>query len=183
MARHHQEKIIYQVEIEDEYLIRQKWYESGENVDCTFIVGSKDPNREHIRANRTLLMMTGSKRLQDALKEHDGLDPIIFPDVDPKIFRLMLSAIYLRRFELKDFDTAVSLAKTAGEFGLDEIAKKCLDYIKSPENLNVNNVIQTYELATNKNGHDSVLGTFFFQSTHYITCFFFQLKLIFFLYV
>lgn len=156
MARtHHQEKIIYQINHEEEYIVREEWLHTGNYSDCVFIVGAADPSREVIRAHRQILMVSGSKRLSTLLKTYQGEDPILIPDVEPKIFHLLLSSIYLHRFELTDSATAFSLAKAAKDYGLDCTAKKCMDYIKSPENLNANNVIETYELAIEKDGEQS----------------------------
>lgn len=140
-------KVIFQITNDDEYSIREQWLASGDYSDCVFVVGRTEAERQEVRAHRQILMVSGSPKLYDLLCHHQGNDPIMMPDIEPKIFHTLLSAIYLHRFEVPDFVTACIVAKLANEFGLPHIAKTCLNYMRSSDNLNANNVIETFELA------------------------------------
>lgn len=152
----HKEKVIYQTNIDSEYGVREKWLATGDHSDCVFKVGKPDSAQELIRAHRQILMVSGSKRLESLLQLHKNDDEIGLPDVEPEIFRILLGAIYTHRFELDNVDKACKVAKAAASFELESVVQKCIDYMKSPENLNSRNVIETYELAVNKNGYTTL---------------------------
>lgn len=70
---------------EKEY--RKQIFESGEDSDITFLVGSREIRM--FKAHKCLLIAS-SQKFRDILKQHNIYEPIMMPEIEPDTFEQVL---------------------------------------------------------------------------------------------
>uniref|UniRef100_A0A336KB74 CSON004666 protein n=1 Tax=Culicoides sonorensis TaxID=179676 RepID=A0A336KB74_CULSO len=136
--------VIFHCNIENDYekKVRQEIYDTRENSDIEFLVGSSNPKK--IKGHRFILM-TGSKKFRSLLDANKGNQLIEIPDTDPEDFEVLLKAIYLHRFDLNSVRTAAKYRKLFEEYELTSAVNECIEYMHAKDNLNEETSISIYE--------------------------------------
>ncbi|XP_034949560.1 BTB/POZ domain-containing protein 6-B-like [Chelonus insularis] len=123
----------------------QHLLESGELVDCKFIVGQK-PQQEVIEGHKLLLAMASpvfKAMFYGSIPETANSIPI--PDVHPETFKTLLKYIYTDKVELKSFELTYKLIYCSEKYMLQYLVEQCVTYLSS--HLSPHNVCEAYELA------------------------------------
>lgn len=123
---------------------------SGLRSDCEFIVGKE---KSPIRAHK--LIVASASPVFDAMfygalpetqtNSTTGLTRIEVPDVQPRIFRMLLDYIYKDDLEMTSIGQACDVFAAANKYMLPHVKQKSLSFLMT--NIQASNLCDVYDLA------------------------------------
>ncbi|PSN55445.1 hypothetical protein C0J52_05704, partial [Blattella germanica] len=100
---------------------------SADFSDCVLIVGSEDCV-ETVQAHGMVLCMS-SPKFEELLITNKSDGPINVPDIEPRIFQLMLDYMYLDKIELKNAEDASKVYKAAVKYCMPHLCEISARYM------------------------------------------------------